>query len=190
MTIGEKIITLRKIKGLSQEKLSEKASINLRTVQRIETGTTTPRGDTLQLIADALGEPIENFSDASSVNDKRYLQLINLSVLSFWILPFGNILLPGILWFWKKEDLKGVTELVKRILNFQILWTLTMILLSSFFLFAPLFNIPQLYSISPLHSVVIALVFYIINSILILMASVKINRGDFQVYNFSFKIIG
>ncbi|MCB0540285.1 MAG: helix-turn-helix transcriptional regulator, partial [Bacteroidetes bacterium] len=45
--IANKIIEVRKLKGLSQEELAEKAQVNLRTIQRIENGENKPREKTL-----------------------------------------------------------------------------------------------------------------------------------------------
>jgi transcriptional regulator with XRE-family HTH domain len=50
MHVGQKIKEARKTKGFSQEELAERAKINLRTVQRIETNESEPRGTTLNLI--------------------------------------------------------------------------------------------------------------------------------------------
>lgn len=41
--IAKKISETRKIKGLTQEELAEKAKINLRTIQRIENSESEPR---------------------------------------------------------------------------------------------------------------------------------------------------
>src|SRR5690606_9506330 len=57
-TIGTKITQLRKQKALSQENLAELSKVNVRTIQRIENNETTPRGATLKLICDTLGNVI------------------------------------------------------------------------------------------------------------------------------------
>ncbi|MEJ0029194.1 MAG: helix-turn-helix transcriptional regulator [Bacteroidota bacterium] len=54
MTTGARISILRKAKGLSQESLAEITKISLRTIQRIESDSTTPRPYTLKAIATAL----------------------------------------------------------------------------------------------------------------------------------------
>jgi transcriptional regulator with XRE-family HTH domain len=92
MSLAEKIVAVRKSKGFSQEQLAEDASINLRTLQRIENGETEPRGHTLRLLAKALDRPIEDFLNFTKQEDRSYLQLMNLSALAFWMLPLGNIL--------------------------------------------------------------------------------------------------
>ena len=53
--LGKKISELRKKKGLTQEDLVEKCNINVRTIQRIESGETTPRIYTIKTILNALG---------------------------------------------------------------------------------------------------------------------------------------
>ena len=50
-----RIKDLRKRKGLSQENLSEESKLSLRTIQRIESGTVTPRAYTIKQISEALG---------------------------------------------------------------------------------------------------------------------------------------
>lgn len=52
--LGKKIAKLRKAKGLTQEELVEKCNLNVRTLQRIESGEATPREYTLRLIFEAL----------------------------------------------------------------------------------------------------------------------------------------
>jgi len=53
--LGQKILELRKAKGLTQEDLVEKCNINVRTIQRIEAGEVTPRIYTVKTILEALG---------------------------------------------------------------------------------------------------------------------------------------
>ena len=53
--LGKKISELRKQKGLTQEDLVEKCNITVRTIQRIESGETTPRIYTIKTILNALG---------------------------------------------------------------------------------------------------------------------------------------
>ena len=59
--LGQKIVALRKQKGLTQEELVEKCNINVRTIQRIEAGEVTPRSYTIKSILDALGFDLEAF---------------------------------------------------------------------------------------------------------------------------------
>ncbi|MGB2404479.1 MAG: helix-turn-helix domain-containing protein [Flavobacteriaceae bacterium] len=53
--LGKKILELRTQKGLTQEELVEKCNITVRTIQRIESGETSPRVYTIKTILSALG---------------------------------------------------------------------------------------------------------------------------------------
>lgn len=64
--LGRKIADLRKVKGLTQEELVEKCNLNVRTLQRIESGEVTPRASTIKLIFEALDESF----DKSLIKDK------------------------------------------------------------------------------------------------------------------------
>ena len=105
-TIGNHVAFLRKQKGLTQEALSEQAGINLRTLQRIETGETEPRGSTLHLLCQALQVPIEELADYGKTEDRSQLIYLHLSVLSGIFIPMGQILLPLILWITQKNKIK------------------------------------------------------------------------------------
>jgi len=57
-----RIKELRESKRLSQEELSEKAGVSLRTIQRMENGESAPRGSTLRNIASSLDVSSDYFS--------------------------------------------------------------------------------------------------------------------------------
>lgn len=122
--IGNKIKEVRKRKGLSQEKLAEAAKVNLRTIQRIENNENEPRGKTLHLICEVLDLNTEDLLDYGKKTDNSYLIYLHLSVITFLIIPLGNIIIPFILWMTKKDKIIGLKETGTNILNFQILWTL------------------------------------------------------------------
>lgn len=52
---GNKLIEIRKAKGLTQEEVAEKCNISVRTIQRIESGSAEPRAFTIKLISESLG---------------------------------------------------------------------------------------------------------------------------------------
>jgi len=59
--LGKKIQELRKLKGLTQEELVERCNINVRTIQRIESGEVSPRSFTIKTILEVLGEDSKAF---------------------------------------------------------------------------------------------------------------------------------
>ncbi len=123
-TIGDKILEIRKRKGLTQEELSDLAKINLRTLQRIEKGETVPRGNTMKMLCSVLEINMEDILDYGKTEDNKYIRFFHLSVLTFIFIPLGNIIIPLILWITKRDKIIGLNEQGADLLNFQILWTL------------------------------------------------------------------
>jgi transcriptional regulator with XRE-family HTH domain len=64
--LGKKIAELRKAKGLTQEELVSKCNLTVRTLQRIESGTVTPRSYTIKMLFAALDYNIYNSSENDS----------------------------------------------------------------------------------------------------------------------------
>ena len=115
------IKTLRNSKGYSQELLSEKSGLSLRTIQRIENGESDPRGDTLLRLASALEVAPETLLEETSQQpDAGFLMGMNLSALSFLLLPILGFFVPFILWMPKRGKLVGVDRSAKALLNFEL----------------------------------------------------------------------
>lgn len=123
-TIGAKIVEIRKRKGLTQEQLSDLSKINLRTLQRIEKGATEPRSETLSNICRVLEVQMEDLLDYGKRDDLKFLKYFHLSVLACLFFPIGNVLLPMILWLTKRDQIIGLDEQGRNVLNFQILWSI------------------------------------------------------------------
>ncbi|MCF0040804.1 helix-turn-helix domain-containing protein [Dyadobacter fanqingshengii] len=184
LTISEQIRSLRKAKGLSQEALAENAGINLRTLQRIETGHAAPRGETLRLLARALDVSVQDLSESVEAppvameDDPGFLRLMSLSALTLWFIPFGNILIPLAFWVLKKNKINGVAELGRRIINFQIIWTVVTYGLAILNIF-PAF-LGQIY-IDPFVMMPIMLLFFIANTVYIIIITKKIPSAEREV---------
>jgi uncharacterized Tic20 family protein len=128
-SIATKIKQARIKKGMSQEELAEQSQISLRTVQRIESEQNEPRGKTLQLICDTLQINIEDLLDYGKHEDRQFLMFFHLSVIIGILFGIGNILVPLILWMTKKDKVVGLQKIGARLLNFQIVWSVLMVLL-------------------------------------------------------------
>lgn len=63
--LGKALARIRKSKGLTQTELSEKCNINVKTIQRIESGRVTPRSFTIKTISQALSVDFFAFSENS-----------------------------------------------------------------------------------------------------------------------------
>jgi transcriptional regulator with XRE-family HTH domain len=151
MFSAARIVALRKSRGWSQEALAEQSGVSLRTIQRVEQGDTVPRGHTVQALAAALGVTLDALQEppvtaavvapiappaaeahpaATLPSDPDFLQLLNLSALSFLVLPLLNLVVPWWLWRTRRRRFAHVAEVGRRILGFQVLWQV-----GSFFLF-------------------------------------------------------
>lgn len=119
-TLGQKIKELRAQKGYSQEQLANLTELSLRTVQRIENGETEPRGDSLIRLANAFGVTPNDLIDWQEQEDRGFLAFMNLSALSFIVFPLFGVIIPLALWIFKKEKIKDVNVVGKKLLNFQI----------------------------------------------------------------------
>ncbi len=171
-SIGQKITEIRKQKGFSQEELAENAKISLRTIQRIEKNETDPRGATLKAVCDALGINIEDILDYGKHEDKTYLVFLHLSVLVFCVIPFGNIILPAILWFNKRDKIIDVHIQGANILNFQIIWTIVSNVAMVIFVVLKIIHYPNA------NKFIIAFfVLYLINFIYPIVNAILINKG-------------
>ena len=73
--IGQRIAALRKLAGLSQEQLSERAGLQRTHISRIEAGIYAVTLETIQAIAEALGMTVD-------IIDERLRDLAPLRVLT------------------------------------------------------------------------------------------------------------
>lgn len=123
--IHNRIIHLRKSKGITQESLSEKTGLNVRTIQRIESGEVDPRLYTLKLIANALEVDLEELLPNPSQNDLNQIALLHLTPAGFFLLPaIGNLLIPFIYLILKKEQINGINKHGVDILNGQMTYSI------------------------------------------------------------------
>jgi len=142
-----KVKLLREEKNMTQNELAEKSGLSLRTIQRIEAGNIL-KGFTLKTIAEALQTDPENLIVKKENVQIDRAKLINLSVLSGLIIPFGSIIFPLILTYKTKDETNK--ELGKQIASVQIVLSLVISLLmilspfiqKIFTLKFPLFIIP------------------------------------------------
>lgn len=142
-----KVKFLREEKNMTQNELAEKSGLSLRTIQRIEAGNIL-KGFTLKTLAETLETNPENLIFKKESIQIERAKLINLSVLSGLIIPFGSIIFPLILTYKTKDETNK--ELGKQIASVQIVLSLVISLLmilspfiqKIFTLKFPLFIIP------------------------------------------------
>lgn len=133
-SIAKNLVYQRKLKGYTQEELSEKTQVTIRTIQRIEKGDVNPHLQTVKLLATALDVEIEDLLIIENPKEetilKKWLILLHSTPFLGFIIPLANILFPLFLWIHKREDNKIYDSHGVKIINFQI--TMSILYLFSF----------------------------------------------------------
>jgi len=126
--LGIKIVELRQQKSLTQEQLAELCEVSTRTIQRIESGVVDPRAYTLQCLSKALKF---DFGAEESANDNLWLAILHLSSM------FCIVIIPLLLWSWKKNQSARIDQHGRQVLNFQITMTLSLFAAALLLMIAP-----------------------------------------------------
>lgn len=187
-----KLKLIREKQNLTQEELSEKSGISVRTIQRIESGI-TPKGYTLKALSNALKisekvllneQPKIELSQKETITisvkqneiDFSKIKLINLSSIIFVVLPPLNILVPLIL----SSVLKQKNNLTKKIVSLQILWT---ILAPIIFMLGIFLKLGHSFTIVLLILIVLSNVFLILSNL------AEIDKNKKMRYQLNFNMI-
>jgi len=177
-----KLKEIREQLNLTQEELSKKSSISIRTIQRIEAGT-KPKGQTLKILSKSLGlNENELLGKPELQNEFNFplIKLINLSSLFFTVIPPINIFLPLIIMFVKKQ----FNPLTKQIVSIQIVWSiiaLIIFMLTSF--------IKNWLSLGSKFSLVVMVLLVLSNVFIILKNTAEIDKKGKLFFYLSFSII-
>ena len=131
-SIAKNLVYQRKSKGYTQEELSEKTQVTVRTIQRIEKGDVNPHLQTIKLLATALELEVEDLLPLENPKEeaiqKKWLLLLHSTPFLGFIIPLANILIPPFLWIHKREDNTVYDAHGRKIINFQISMSLLYIL--------------------------------------------------------------
>lgn len=109
--LGNTIANLRKKKGLTQEELALRCGLNVRSVQRLEGGSVTPRSATIKLLAEEL-----DFEFNAEVDNDSKFWLVTLHLSNF----FCIVVIPLVIWAWKKDEDYEIDRQGKDVINFQL----------------------------------------------------------------------
>ncbi|NBA88961.1 helix-turn-helix domain-containing protein [Emticicia sp. CRIBPO] len=174
--------TLRQKLNLTQEELSDKSGVSVRTIQRIEAGT-APQGYTLKALAEALGvneiELLET-GQSQTMNNSKWLKIINLSALPFAVIPPLNIAVPLLLMIWKKQS----SPVSRKIISIQVLWTLIAIVLMVLVMM-----LNDWFGVKSQLTLLIPLAWILINVIIILLNAAGIEKDGSLRISMNFSIL-
>jgi len=183
---------IREQQNLTQEELSEKSGISVRTIQRIEAGT-SPKGYTLKTLAKVLEIQESELADKNIKTeiidegektavpeeldvDYSKIKIINLSSILFVVLPPLNILVPLIL----AGVLKQKKLLIKQIVSVQILWT---ILAPIVFMLGIFLKLGRKFTLVLIIAIVLS------NIVVILRNAAEIDKNKKLYYRLKFNMI-
>ena len=110
-----------------------------------------------------------------SKDERTWAMLCHFSSYIGFIFPFGNIIVPLIIWLSKREDLPLVEDQGREVLNFQISMTIYFII--SGILCIILIGIP----------ILIGLIIF--NFIITIVAAISANDGKYYRYPINLKLI-
>lgn len=122
-SLSENLVYQRKLKGLTQEQLSDKTTVTVRTIQRIEKGDVQPHLQTVKLLAAGLEVDIDDLMVLENPNEetikRKWMLLLHGSPFLGLIIPFASILFPLFLWIHKADDNKIYDQHGRAIVNFH-----------------------------------------------------------------------
>ncbi|MFH1197826.1 MAG: helix-turn-helix domain-containing protein [bacterium] len=173
--IGARIAGIRNQKGFSQQELANRTNINIRTIQRIESGEVKPRLYTLRILSEYLGYNFLNEKTSADDASRGWLIALHLSNLfPIFIVAFG-------IWAFKKNDSKKIERDGIVIMNYQIL--LIVLWIISFLLFIVLpylhlnisFGTMGQFEMLIIFNVLAYLLIFILNIVLIILNTIRIS---------------
>ena len=112
---------------------------------------------------------------AGSSDERMWAMFAHLSALAGFIIPFGSILGPLIIWQIKKNEYPLVDDQGKEALNFQI--TMAIALVVSFVLMIVLIGFILIWVVG------------LFDLIMIVIASIKANNGERYRYPFTLRLV-
>jgi D-alanyl-D-alanine-carboxypeptidase/D-alanyl-D-alanine-endopeptidase len=123
-SLADKLKYYRQLQGYSQEELSTKTSVTVRTIQRIEKAEVNPHLNTVKLLAVALEVHVDDLLQLENPRHetikKKWLLLLHATPLLGIFLPLFNVLIPLFIWIHKREDNPIYDLHGRKVVNFQI----------------------------------------------------------------------
>ncbi|WP_461589299.1 DUF4870 domain-containing protein [Winogradskyella sp.] len=136
-TLKDNLVYHRKLKGYTQDELSEKTTVGVRTIQRIEKGEVNPHLQTVKLLAEGLDIEVEDLIVLDNPKEEKvsrnWMLWIHGAPFFGFIIPFANVLIPLFVWTSKSDDNSIYEEHSRKVFNFHC--TLNLMIVVSLILF-------------------------------------------------------
>lgn len=118
-------------------------------------------------------------------NDKTYSSITHLSSFAGWIFPFGNVIVPFVLWSAKKNESAYIDTHGKAAVNFQLSLMLYSFLLALLIIPLTIFTL-GLGLVAVLLGIIPAVILIIAT---VISASIKATNGEYYDYPFTIEFI-
>ena len=118
-------------------------------------------------------------------NDKTYSSITHLSSFAGWIFPFGNVIVPFVLWTAKKSESTYIDTHGKAAINFQLSLMLYSFLLALLIIPLTIFTL-GLGLVAVLLGIIPAIILIIAT---VISASIKATNGEYYDYPFTIEFI-
>lgn len=118
-------------------------------------------------------------------NDKTYSSITHLSSFAGWIFPFGNVIVPFVLWSAKKSESAYIYTHGKAAVNFQLSLMLYSFLLALLIIPVTIFTL-GLGLVAVLLGIIPAIILIIAT---VISASIKATNGEYYDYPFTIEFI-
>lgn len=169
-----KLWQLREQLNLTQEELSQKSGISVRTIQRIESGQ-IPKGYTLKALSKTLGVEetyfVNNENDTENNRDEtRWSKILNFVTLPFILLPPLNIFVPLAIMFYKKQN----NAINQNLISIQIIETLIALLLLIIVLI-----LNDWFLVESELKMLIPIVWILANAIVVIRNAIELNKNRY-----------
>ncbi len=108
-------------------------------------------------------------------DEKTWAMIAHLSAFAGYVIPFGNVIGPLIVWLVKKDEYPLVDDQGRESLNFQITMSIALLI-----------SIPLVFV---LIGILLLIVLPIVNIVLIIIGAIKASSGDPYRYPFCIRLV-
>ncbi|GAA4452899.1 DUF4870 domain-containing protein [Nibrella saemangeumensis] len=115
------------------------------------------------------------YTAMSQADERTWGMLAHLSALAGFIIPFGNIIGPLVIWQIYKDKSEYVTFHSKESLNFQITMSIAYVV--------------SLILIVLLVGIALLMILGVVSVVLFVIAALKANNGEYYRYPFTFRFV-
>lgn len=120
-------------------------------------------------------QPLDDMKQLSEKDERLWATLSHLGVIAGFIIPFGNIIAPLVIWLIQRDKSQFVADHAKEALNFQIT--------------VSIFAIGGIILMFIVIGILVLAVIGIASLVFSIMAAIKANQGETYTYPFAIRLV-